>query len=116
MTEKKHERERDADGQFAPEISKVERKRKPGRPKGTPKTGGRKKGTQNRATRAWKEFVAACADDTELQDALRSRCLDRPDLLLRVAEPAVGKPKETVVVESELKMFLWPGDKDIAEE
>jgi hypothetical protein len=110
MVESATDKDRDADGRFAPKGSKVDESRPKRR-----KTGGRKKGTPNKATRAWKEFVGSCADDVELQAALRERCLDRPDLLLRVAEHAVGKPKETVVHEGELKMFIWPDGEDIAD-
>lgn len=80
------------------------------------KTGGRTKGTLNKATRAWKEFVAEVASSTDQQEALRKACLSRPELLLKVAEHAVGKPKETVEVKGEMRMIQWPDGEDIAEE
>jgi len=116
VTDTDKDRERDVDGRYAPEVSKVGAKKKGGRPKGYPKSGGRKKGTPNKASRAWKEFVISCADDTELQERLKERCMERPDLLLRVAEHAVGKPKETIEHHGEMKMFIWPSSQDIAEE
>lgn len=42
---------------MAPSVSKVEPKGKGGRPKGIPKTGGRVKGTPNKATAAIKEIA-----------------------------------------------------------
>jgi hypothetical protein len=115
VTDKEQERDRDADGRYAPKGETVTKSNGGRFKKGQkrPANAGRRKGTPNKATRAWKDFVKACSDDTELQDALRQRCLDRPDLLLRVAEHAVGRPKETVAVEAELKMFIWPDDSDV---
>jgi len=82
-----------------------------------PKRGpGRPKGSQNKATRAWKDFVCSVAESKDQQEALRKACLDRPELLLKVAEHAVGKPTERVEVRGEFKMIEWPGDKDISEE
>ena len=46
-----------------------------GRKKGTRKTGGRAKGTQNRATRAAQEFCASVVDDPRYQATLRHRAL-----------------------------------------
>lgn len=42
---------------MAKPVSKVDSSGKGGRPKGLPKTGGRKKGTPNKATRAVKEIA-----------------------------------------------------------
>jgi hypothetical protein len=86
------------------------------RPKGTPKTGGRLKGTPNKATRAWKDFVAEVASSPDQQEALRAACLERPELLLKIAEHAVGRPKERVEVSGEFRMIQWPDSQDIAEE
>jgi hypothetical protein len=77
---------------------------------------GRPKGSPNKATRAWKDFVAEVAASTDQQEALRRACLDRPELLLKVAEHAVGKPTERVEVKGEFHMIEWPSGQDIAEE
>jgi hypothetical protein len=50
------------------------------RPKGLPETGGRKRGTPNRATRAWKDFVAELVTDPQAQAKLRRHVLERPEL------------------------------------
>ena len=82
-----------------------------------PKRGpGRPKGSLNKATREWKDFVSALARDTKAQERLKEACLERPELLLKVAEHAVGKPKESVEIRGEFRMIEWPTDKDIAEE
>lgn len=81
-----------------------------------PPGAGRKKGTPNVVTREWKDFVSALAKDVKAQDRLKEYCLDRPELLLKVAEHAVGKPKETVELKGEFRMIEWPTTKDIAEE
>jgi len=86
-------------------------------PKGKPRPpgAGRKAGTLNRTTREWKEFVCSVAKDTQIQDKLRAACLDRPELLLKVAEHAVGKPKEQVEISGALRMIQWPDSEDVAE-
>ena len=81
--------------------------------KGNP---GRPKGAKNKASRAWKEFVCEVADSKDQQEALRLACLGRPELLLKVAEHAVGKPTERHEVKAELRMIQWPDGEDIAEE
>ena len=89
-----------------------------GWPKGKPRhpNAGRKKGTPNVVTREWKDFVTALARNPKAQEALEKACLDRPDLLLKIAEHAVGKPKEQVEIRGEFKMIQWPDSGDIAEE
>lgn len=47
----------------------------PGRPKGTPKTGGRKAGTPNKATVAAKVAAAALVDDPDYRTKLRERLI-----------------------------------------
>jgi hypothetical protein len=97
-------------------TSKVERNRGQFR-RGRSKTGGRRKGTPNKAAKEWKALALELTGDPELQDALRRRVLDRPDLLLRVAEHAYGKPRQSLdVYQQEMRMFVWPGHEDIAEE
>jgi hypothetical protein len=82
-----------------------------------PKRGpGRPKGSQNKATRAWKDFVTEVASSEDQQEALRRACLKQPALLLKVAEHAVGKPTERVEVRGEFKMIQWPDGEDISEE
>ena len=62
--------------------------------KGRPKTGGRRKGTPNRATRAVKLFLAALCDDERVQAAVEARIL-RGDTtaFFRALEHVVGKPR-----------------------
>jgi hypothetical protein len=43
--------------------------------KGRAKTGGRRRGTPNRATRAVKEFLSEILDRADVQDAIRERIL-----------------------------------------
>lgn len=77
---------------------------------------GRKKGVENKTTRAWKDFVTEVASSTDQQEALRAACLERPELLLKVAEHAVGKPKERVEINGEFRMIQWPDNGDVSEE
>ena len=65
-------------------ASKVERNRGRFR-KGRSKTGGRRGGTPNRATRAWKEFVAELVNDPEQQQALAAAVKAHPELLFRAS-------------------------------
>lgn len=76
------------------------------RPRGLPKTGGRKRGTPNRATRAWKDFVAELVTDPAKQEQLERAISEHPELLFKAAEHAVGKPRQTVEVASSDK-FCW---------
>jgi hypothetical protein len=70
------------------------------RQKGHPKTGGRRKGTPNKATRAWKDFVAELVSDPARQEQLAEAIAERPDLMFKAAEHAVGKPRQTLEVAS----------------
>jgi len=63
--------------------------------KGRSKTGGRRRGTANKATAEWRELCLGLSQDPAFQDALKKRVLEKPELLLRIAEFAVGKPKES---------------------
>jgi hypothetical protein len=45
------------------------------RPNGTPKTGGRRRGTPNRVTREVREFLAEVLTDPGVQEALRAKLL-----------------------------------------
>jgi hypothetical protein len=51
--------------------------------RGRSKTGGRRKGTPNRATRAWKDRMAEQVTDPGLQQALVDAIRARPELLLQ---------------------------------
>lgn len=86
-------------------ASKVEGSRGQFR-RGRAKTGGRRRGTPNRASRAWKDFVAELVTDPENQDKLARAVCDRPELLLKVAEHAVGRPRQTLEVTSS-ERFIW---------
>jgi hypothetical protein len=63
------------------------------RPKGQPKTGGRQRGTPNKATRAWKEFVTEVVTNAEMQDLLVDAISQRPEILLKLAEHARRQAK-----------------------
>ena len=71
------------------------------------KTGGRQKGTPNKATREAKEFCSAIVDDPAYQRRLRKRALDGdlpPALEVMLWHYAKGVPKQTVAVETK----PWP--------
>jgi hypothetical protein len=88
--------------------------RKPGRPRGTPKTGGRQKGTPNKVT-----VEARQAASEMVNDPFYRRRLLR-DLRQRKVAPAVeamlwyyahGKPKEIVAHEGGIAVrWLEPGE------
>jgi hypothetical protein len=85
--------------------------------KGRAKTGGRCRGTPNRASRAWREFADALANDFDAQERLRARVLEQPELLLKIAEHAFGKPRQSLAVSAskEWVITMPPGD-DVAED
>ena len=62
--------------------------------KGRSKTGGRRQGTPNRATRAWKDFVAELVNDPEWQQRLAEAISEWAELLFNGAEHAVGRPRQ----------------------
>jgi hypothetical protein len=82
---------------------------KVGRRKGQPKTGGRRRGTPNKATSAIREAAQKLLEDKDYQAALKTR-LRRGTA--GAVEPllyhyAYGKPKETVAVEAgEIPPFI----------
>lgn len=84
--------------------------------KGRSKTGGRRRGTPNRASRAWKDFVAELVNDPDQQQALADAIKAHPELLFKAAEHAVGKPRQSVELNQsqEWVIALPPGD-DVAE-
>lgn len=84
-----------------------------GRPKGTPKTGGRKKGTPNKATVEIKafarEFLARPAYRKSLQRRVDAGKAPHMEPLLHYY--AHGKPKETFSAEGAGEfIFRWKGE------
>jgi len=67
--------------------------------KGRAKTGGRRRGTPNRATRAAKEFLAEIIERADVQDAIRDRMLKGDTAaFFRAVEHVIGKPRQSVDV------------------
>jgi hypothetical protein len=65
--------------------------------RGRAKTGGRRKGTPNRATRAAKVFLAALCDDEQVQDAVKARILKGDtSAFFKAVEIVHGKARQTV--------------------
>jgi hypothetical protein len=92
-----------------------------GRPKGTPKTGGRKKGTPNKISSALKEAILEAAEQAGGEDGivgyLRVQALANPaafmSLLGKVLPMTIadtGKDEETRWVVT--TRVVWPEDKD----
>ncbi len=72
--------------------------KKVGRPKGSPKTGGRKKGTPNKVTTAAREAAALIVDDPTYREKLLAAAQARelpPAVETMLWHYAKGKPKET---------------------
>jgi hypothetical protein len=68
---------------------------------GKPKTGGRKKGTPNKATREIREVAVGLLEDPDYQRRLRTRLLGGklpPQIESLLFHYAYGKPRETVAV------------------
>lgn len=83
---------------------------------GHTRVGGRRKGTPNKATVAWKEFVTDLCQDPAVQRATRRSVLKgKTELVFKAAEHAFGKPKETVELRGEFKMIAWPDSEDVSE-
>jgi len=84
---------------------------------GHKKMGGRQKGTPNKATVSWKQFVTDICEDPAVQKSTKESILNgRTDLVFKAAEHAFGKPTETVKVQGEFRMIGWPDNEDISEE
>src|SRR5262249_12669512 len=92
-----------------------------GRPKGTPKTGGRKKGTPNKISSALKEAILEAAEQAGGEDGIVGylvvQALANPvafmSLLGKVLPMTIGdtgKDEETITVIE--NRFVWPEDKD----
>jgi hypothetical protein len=78
--------------------------RPPGRPKGTPKTGGRSKGTPNKATVEVRTLCQRLIEDPEYQTRFKARLLEGalpPGVEQMVWGYAYGKPKETVELQGD---------------
>ena len=80
------------------------------------KTGGRQKGSTNKASLPWKELVTSICESPLHQAKLREATLDRPDLIFKAAEHAFGKPTERHELKGEFRMIMWPDSEDIPEE
>lgn len=87
-----------------------------GKPRDPANRGGRKKGTPNKASVPWKELCTTICEDPAHQAKLHAATLERPDLMLKVAEHAFGKPTERHEVKGEFRMIQWPDGEDVAEE
>ena len=84
---------------------------------GHKKTGGRVKGTPNKAPVAWKQFVTDLCEDPAVQQSTKESILNgKTELIFRAAEHAFGKPTETVKVSGEFRMIQWPDNGDVSEE
>jgi hypothetical protein len=71
--------------------------RKPGRPKGTPKTGGRKAGTPNKVTREVRELAQQLVQDPRYRSKLRVRLVTgkaAPAVETMLWHYAYGKPAD----------------------
>ena len=81
--------------------------------KGRPKTGGRRRGTPNRATRAVKEFLAEILDRADVQDAIRQRILKGDTAaFFKAVEHVIGKPRQAVEVNQDTEVaFRWERDE-----
>lgn len=103
-----------SNGQFAKKevSSEVDSQKTPGKhlwQKGRAKTGGRKKGTPNKTTRAVKDFLLALVNDVDTQEAVQER-IRKGDAVafFRALEHVVGKPKETIDANVTAE-FRWAG-------
>ena len=79
--------------------------------KGRAKTGGRRRGTPNRATRAVKEFLSEILDRADVQDAVRERILaGDTSAFLKAVEIVHGKPRQALEVRQDLAaqvVYKW---------
>src|SRR5262245_42107647 len=58
------------------------------------------------ATRAWKDFVTELVNDPEKQAWIADAISQRPELLFKAAEHAIGKPRQTLEVASG-SSWIW---------
>ena len=79
--------------------------------KGRAKTGGRRRGTPNRATRAVKEFLSEILDRADVQDAIRERILaGDTGAFFKAIEIVHGKPRQALEVNQDVAsnvVFSW---------
>ena len=80
--------------------------------KGNP---GRPKGSKNKASLPWKEFVTALVLDPAVQAKLKEMALERPDLVFKAAEFAYGKPHQSISHEGKVDATMIL-DHDVAED
>ena len=82
--------------------------------KGRAKTGGRRRGTPNRATRAVKEFLSEILDRADVQDAIRERILaGDTSAFFKAVEIVHGKPRQALEVNQAAPthvVFSWKGE------
>ena len=79
--------------------------------KGRAKTGGRRQGTPNRATREVKEFLAELVQDSDVQAALRERVLaGDTTAFFKAIEIVHGKPRQSLEVNQDSEVVIcWKG-------
>src|SRR5690348_11807102 len=72
------------------------------------KTGGRQKGTPNKATAEVKEFARQCLEDPAYQKALKVRLKEgeAPQIEALLYHYAYGKPRETIQHEGNIPPFM----------
>ena len=85
--------------------------------KGRAETGGRRKGTLNRATGAVKEFLSEILDRADVQDAFRARILNGDtSAFFKAIEIVYGRPRQAMEVSQDLAaqvVYQWemPDDR-----
>ena len=84
--------------------------------KGRAKTGGRRRGTPNRATPAVKEFLSEILDRADIQDAIRERILaGDTGAFFKAIEIVHGKPRQALEVNQDVAskvVISWKGEED----
>ena len=95
--------------------SVVDSIRKPGRPKGIPKTGGRKKGTPNKLTVNIKDAVLEAFDTLGGVTWLVTTARDNPNLMVQLLGKVIptgvqvsGDPDSPVVTRTEVVLVSAP--------
>ena len=82
--------------------------------KGRSKTGGRRRGTPNKATRAAKEFLAEIINQVDVQDAIEER-IKKGDTaaFFRAVEHVIGKPRQAVELAQDGPITVcWAGEEE----
>jgi hypothetical protein len=91
-----------------------------GRPKGTPKTGGRKKGTPNKISSALKDAILQAAENAGGEDGIVGylvvQALNNPSAFMSLLGKVLPMTIADTVQNEEIKFikmqFVWPEDKD----